>query len=89
MPRFFFHIRGTHQELSRDELGLDFPDVETAYRVTFCAAYDIRAEFAARGQHPCDYTIEVMNAADELVFSLPFSEAFGEWVPDLPRRIFH
>ena len=38
MPHFFFHVRGACQELSRDELGLDFPDVETAYRETFSAA---------------------------------------------------
>ncbi|WP_114943563.1 DUF6894 family protein [Microvirga calopogonii] len=86
MPRFFFHVRGHHQELSRDELGLDFPDVETAYCVTFCAAHDIRAAFATHGQHPGDYTIEVTNAAEELVFSLPFSAAFEGWVPQLPGR---
>ncbi|MBQ0819853.1 hypothetical protein HPT29_000075 [Microvirga terrae] len=77
MPRFFFHVRGAREGLSRDELGLNFPDVETAYREAFCAARDIRGVFALRGQHPCDYTIEVANAADELIFSLPFSTAFG------------
>lgn len=75
MPHFFFHIRSARQELSRDELGLDFPDVETAYRKTFCAARDIMAVFAACGQHPRDYTIEVVDAADELIFRLPFSES--------------
>jgi hypothetical protein len=89
MPRFFFHVRGARQELSRDELGLDFPDVETAYRETFCAARDIRAVFAARGRHPCDYTIEVVNAADELIFRLPFSEALDHRVPRLTRRLRH
>ncbi|WP_457093983.1 DUF6894 family protein [Microvirga sp. P5_D2] len=75
MPRFFFHVRGTRQDLSRDELGLDFPDVETAYRETYCAARDIMAVFAACGQHPRDYTIEVVDAADELIFRLPLSES--------------
>jgi hypothetical protein len=81
MPHFFFHVRGARQELSRDELGLDFPDVETAYRETFRAARDIRAVFAACGQHPRDYTIEVMNAADELIFRLPFSASLDPRVP--------
>ena len=74
LPLFFFHIRGDRQELSRDELGLEFPDVETAYRETFFAARDIRSVFAARGRHPRDYVIEVVNAEDKLVFRLPFSD---------------
>jgi hypothetical protein len=86
MPHFFFHVRGACQELSRDELGLDFPDVETAYRETFSAAQDLRAVFAARGQHPRDYAIEVVNAADELIFRLTFSEALDQRVPSLTRR---
>jgi hypothetical protein len=73
MPRFLFHVRFDHYNRSRDELGLDFPDVETAYRETFCAARDIMAVFAACGQHPRDYTIEVVDAADELIFKLPLS----------------
>jgi len=81
MPRFFFHVRGARQELSRDELGLDFPDVETAYHEMFCAARDISAVLAGCGWHPCDYTIEVVDAADELIFRLPFSEAIDSWVP--------
>jgi hypothetical protein len=82
MPRFFFHVRGARQDLSRDELGLDFPDVETAYRETFGAARDIMAVFAACGWHPCDYTIEVVDAADELIFRLPLS---GSLDPRVPR----
>jgi uncharacterized protein DUF6894 len=86
MPRFFFHIRGVHQELSRDELGLEFPDVKTVCIETICAARDIGAELAACGRSPRDYTIEVVNAAGELVFALPFSEALGHQVHHLPRR---
>ena len=41
------------------------------------AGEGIRAEFLARTQNPEDYAIEVTNAADELVFDLPFSEIFG------------
>lgn len=89
MPRFFFHVRGARHELSRDELGLDFPDVETAYRETLCAAREIRPVFAARGQRPSDYTIEVVNAADELVFRLPFSAALGHQVPHRTQRFPH
>ncbi len=86
MPRFFFHVRGARQELSRDELGLEYPDMETACRETFCAAQDIRAVFAACGRNTCGYTIEVVNGADELVYMLPLSEALDHHLPYLSRR---
>jgi hypothetical protein len=85
VPRLFFHVRGIHQELSRDELGLDVPDVETAYLMTISAARDLRSVFAARGQNPRDYTIEVTTAVDELVFELPFSVVFDH---EIVRRPF-
>ncbi|PVE20993.1 hypothetical protein DC522_29160 [Microvirga sp. KLBC 81] len=86
MPLFFFHIRGVHQELSRDELGLEFPDLKTVYLETFCAARDIAIELTACGRNPRGCTIEVMNAADELVFELPFSEALDHQIHHLLRR---
>ena len=76
MPRFFFHVRFDHHNQSRDELGLDFPDVETAHAEAVRAAKDLRDEFVAQGQSPRDYTIEVENGSGELVFRLPFSEVF-------------
>ena len=76
MPRFFFHIRSADQRLSRDELGVDFPDLETAYVEVFRAAKDLKGEFAARGEDPQDYVIAVANAAHEPVFDLPFSYVF-------------
>jgi hypothetical protein len=77
MPHFFFHVRGPDQSLSRDALGLAFPDVEAAYLEVFHAAQDIRDVFAVCGQNPRDYAIEVMNVSDELVFDLPFSEVLS------------
>ena len=74
MPRFFFHVRRADEGLSRDELGLDFPDVQTAYIEVFRAARDIGGEFALRGQNPQDYAIEVTDGSYELVFNLPFSD---------------
>jgi hypothetical protein len=89
VPRFFFHVRGFRQELSRDEFGLDFPDLETACLMTLSAARDLRDVFSARGRNPRDYTIEVRNAADELVFKLPFTMAFDHPDPDVPWRVLH
>ena len=76
MPRFFFHVRFDHLNRSRDELGLAFPDVETARAEAVRAAKDLRDEFFARGQDPRDYAIEVENVSGKLAFRLPFSELF-------------
>ena len=76
MPRFFFHVRFDHYNRSRDELSLDFPDVETARAEAVRAAKDLRDEFVTQGQNPRDYAIEVENASGELVFRLSFSELF-------------
>ena len=78
MPRFFFHVRGADERLSRDELGLDYPNEETAYLEAFRAAKDLRGEFAVRGENPQDYVIEVANASHELVFDLPFADVFDQ-----------
>ena len=74
MPRFFFHVRDRGQGLSRDLLGLDFPDVETAYREAVRAARDLAGAFAARGENPGDYAIEAETTSGEVVFTLPFSQ---------------
>ena len=84
MPRFFFHVRESCRDLSRDEFGFDLPDVETACLMTISVARDLRVVFAADGRNPQDYAVEVRNAADELVFQLPFSAAFDHQEPQLP-----
>jgi hypothetical protein len=84
VPRFFFHVRGSRQEQSRDEFGLDFPDVETTFLMTLCAAHDMRTAFTACGWNPRDYRIEVTNAADELVFKLPFCVVFDHQIARRP-----
>jgi hypothetical protein len=78
MPRFFFHVRGADERLSCDELGLDYPNEDTAYLAAFRAAKDLRGEFAVRGESPQDYVIAVANASHQLVFNLPFAEVFDE-----------
>jgi hypothetical protein len=57
MPHLFFHVRFDHHSRSRDELGLDFPDVETACAEAVRAAKDLRDEFVAQGQNPRDYPL--------------------------------
>ena len=76
MPRFFFHIRSNGQGWSRDELGLDFPNVEIARREALRAAEDLESVFASRGQDPRDHAVEVEDESGEIVLHLSFSEIF-------------
>jgi len=73
MSQFFFHLREP-RGLSRDELGVDFPDVETAYLEAYRAARDIARELKAKGRNPRCYSFEITTAAGEPVLELPFSE---------------
>jgi hypothetical protein len=87
MPQFVFHIRDFRQGLTRDELGLDFPDAETAYLEAFQAGLDLRREFVARGQSPRDYSIVIANSAHELVSELPFSDVFRDRMTKEPAHL--
>src|SRR3954462_15423716 len=61
MSRFYLHIRCKDGGMSYDDLGLDYPDVETAWRAVAQAAQDLKHVFATRGHDPRDYAIEVAN----------------------------
>ena len=80
MPRFFFHIRSNGNGRSCDDLGLDFPSVETACSEALRAAQGLKGAFAARGEDPQDHAIEIENEAGEVVLHLPFSEIFDDLV---------
>ena len=82
MPRFYLHIRRKGRGMSYDEFGLDYPDVESAWSAVVRAAQDLKHVFAARGQDPRDYAIEVEDETGEVVFRLPFSENLR---PSLPQ----
>jgi hypothetical protein len=77
MPRFYFHIRCHGETRSKDEFGLDFPDVVSAHNQALHAAQGLDSAVAARGKDPKDCTVEVENAAGELVFSLSVAAIFN------------
>ncbi|MPR11064.1 DUF6894 family protein [Microvirga tunisiensis] len=80
MPRFFFHICSNGNGRSCDDLGLDFPSVETACSEALRAAQGLKGAFAARGEDPRDHAIEIENEAGEVVLHLSFSEIFDDSV---------
>jgi hypothetical protein len=85
MPRFFFHIRSVDQSLSMDEFGLDYPDVETAFCAALCAAQGLEEVFAARGEDPRGYVIEIEDGSGEVVARLPFSDIFDGHASEVGR----
>lgn len=76
MPRFFFHVRCRGETLSYESLGLDFPDAVTAHNDAVRAARDLDGAFVTWGRNPHDCTMEVENAAGELVLSVSFGAIF-------------
>jgi len=74
LPRFYFHLRGPREALSQDELGVVFPDVETAYLEADRAVSDLAREMIKKGRNPRSYAFEITNASGELLLELPFSE---------------
>ena len=91
MTLFFFHLRGGPAGLSRDDVGVDFPDAETAYLEAHQAAKDMAREWLKQGRNPRGYAFEIENASGELVLELPFAEALdhgaGRRLMSLSRAI--
>ena len=87
MPRFFFHVRCRGEALSYDSSGLDFPDAVTAHDEAVRAARDLDGAFVVRGRNPRDCTIEVENAADELVFSVSFAAIFNGHAKPFDQKV--
>lgn len=82
MPRFYLHVHGNNRRMNHDDVGLEYPDVETAWSAVVRAAQTLKLVFAAHDHDPRGYAIEVENEAGEVVFRLPFSEILR---PSLPR----
>ena len=73
MPRYFFHAR-SDKGLTRDEEGVNLPDVEAAHAEALKAAEQMWCNLApdvARN----DMAIEVTDEAGQAVLTVPFLEA--------------
>ena len=70
--RYYFHLRigGT---ISPDEIGLDLPDVETAYLEAFKAAEEMWSELLADGLDPLTRSFEISDGR-QVLLTLPFRE---------------
>ncbi|MBX9661047.1 MAG: hypothetical protein K2X00_21015 [Nitrospiraceae bacterium] len=73
MPLFFFHLRSP-AGLDRDEIGLDLDGLEIAYLEACASIPNMAADLLKRKAKPSQHSFEIMDAADNLLMEVPFSE---------------
>jgi hypothetical protein len=71
--RYHFHLR-IGRELSPDEIGLDMPDLETAYLEAFQAAQAMWSELLAERSDPMLRSFEIADSDGRVLLILPFRE---------------
>jgi hypothetical protein len=74
MPRYFFHVRD-RQGLLRDEEGRELPSPEVARAEAAKGVRSILSEEVGHGTLDLLGSVEVLDEAGHLVFSLRFDEA--------------
>ena len=73
MPRYFFHL---HNDLeTRDEEGLELPDLAAARNVAEQEARAMAAQSVANGQLDLRHSIEVIDESGATVLVVRFGEA--------------
>lgn len=73
MPHYYFHLTSPDGR-SHDEIGSEFPDIESAYLGACEAALDMSVEMLRDRHDPSQLRFEISNGDSELLFDLPFSE---------------
>ncbi len=76
MPTYFFHIRGGGIE-AEDYIGMDLADIEAVRDEAVRSARDIMMDEIQAGRLSLKRRIDVEDADQRPVFSLPFAEAIA------------
>lgn len=74
MPRYFFHLQDGQE--TRDEEGVQLPDVAAARDVALENARSMVCEDVMNGQLNLDNRIEVTDEQGAILLTLTFREAF-------------
>ena len=80
MPRFFFHVHNGPGDIP-DESGTDIADQSAASRLAVDSVRSMVSEDARRGVIDLKGRIDVKDAADNLLISVDFIEAFDLTLP--------
>jgi hypothetical protein len=81
MARFFFHVFHGDGKTT-DEEGLDVEDQSAARRIALDSIRSMVAEAARAGLIDLDGNIAIADAADNLLLSVEFEEAFEIRMPE-------
>src|SRR6266702_4364752 len=73
MPLFFFN-HTSHDDVSVDESGTEFPSLEAAYLDTCKAILDISFEKLRERLDPNEDSFEIVSERGDLLVTIPFSE---------------
>ncbi len=73
MPLFYFHLQ-TPEGLSRDGLGMDLPELASAYHEVCSTIPDLSAELLRERRDPMAYAFIIANADGETLIEVPFDE---------------
>lgn len=76
MPRYFFHLRGPTTQVS-DPDGVDFDDADAAWEAARRMAQSLMRTEGDGQTAWLACRFEVLDAAGEVVFELPFSEVLS------------
>jgi hypothetical protein len=71
--RYYFHLR-VGPTLSPDEIGLDLPDLETAYLEAFKAAQEMWPELLTERCDPLIRSFEIADERGQILLTLPCRE---------------
>jgi len=82
MPKFFFN-HFSHDDVSIDEGGSDFPSLEAASPDTCNAILDISFEKLRERQDPTEDTFEIVSERGDLLLTIPFSEVLRPYQPNV------
>ena len=73
MPRYFFDL-ASPGAVERDELGIEFDDLDMAYLDAWRAVAEISAEMSGEGRDPSRLRFDVRDACRRPLLDIPFGE---------------
>jgi hypothetical protein len=77
MPQFFFDYRDDQGHVERDEDGIAFPSLETAYDDAQQAVAEMKADGCCGGQDIVGHAFEIRDESGRMLLVVPFAEALA------------
>ncbi len=73
MPRFFFHFM-SQDDVSRDDIGTEFPSLEAAYLDGCQSALEMSIDKLRARDDPTNDSVEITDESGHLLMNIPFQE---------------